>query len=174
MNLDIETIEKYQEILGKLEQFVEPIVAGGAIRDMLLNKPVKDIDVFYKGNLPDSVVKQLFTIEAKYDKAYEESMFKVFYSKVFYKDVKLPIQLIETKDDPRTIVIDDFGVNLSKVWLTRAGLVIPNEFLLDASLQILTFKPNCKQSYVERIIDKYPEYTCTGLGSNYEEQGVLF
>lgn len=174
MNYDIETVEKYQEILGKLEQFVEPVVAGGAIRDMLLDKPVKDIDIFYKGNLPDSVVKQLFTIEAKYDKAYEESTFKVFYSKVFYNNVKLPIQLIETKEDPRSIIIDDFGVNLSKVWLTRAGLVIPNEFLLDASLKILTFKPNCKQSYVERIIDKYPEYTCTGLGSNYEEQGVLF
>lgn len=174
MNFDIETIEKYQEILGKLEQFVEPIIAGGAIRDMLLDKPVKDIDVFYKGKLPDSVVKQLFTIEAKYDKSYDESHFKVFYSKIFYKDVKLPIQLIETKQTPQEVVLDDFGVNLSKVWLTRAGLIIPNEFMLDASLQILTFKPNCKQSYVERMIDKYPEYTCTGLGSNYEEQGVLF
>lgn len=174
MNYDIETVEKYQEILGKLEQFVEPVVAGGAIRDMLLNKPVKDIDIFYKGKLPDSVVKQLFTVEAKYDKAYDNSEFQVFYSKVFYNNVTLPIQLIETKEDPRSIIIDDFGVNLSKVWLTRAGLVIPNEFLLDASLKILTFKPNCKQSYVERIIDKYPEYTCTGLGSNYEEQGVLF
>jgi len=174
MNFDIETVEKYQEILGKLEQFVEPVVAGGAIRDMLLDKPVKDIDIFYKGKLPDSVVKQLFTVEAKYDKAYDNSEFQVFYSKVFYNNVTLPIQLIETKEDPRSIIIDDFGVNLSKVWLTRAGLVIPNEFLLDASLKILTFKPNCKQSYVERIIDKYPEYTCTGLGSNYEEQGVLF
>ena len=174
MNYDIETVEKYQEILGKLEQFVEPVVAGGAIRDMLLDKPVKDIDIFYKGKLPDSVVKQLFTVEAKYDKAYDNSEFQVFYSKVFYNNVTLPIQLIETKEDPRSIIMDDFGVNLSKVWLTRAGLVIPNEFLLDASLKILTFKPNCKQSYVERIIDKYPEYTCTGLGSNYEEQGVLF
>ena len=174
MNFDIETVEKYQEILGKLEQFVEPVVAGGAIRDMLLDKPVKDIDIFYKGTLPDSVVKQLFTVETKYNDNYEEDTFKVRYTKVFYNDVTLPIQLIETKEDPRSIIIDDFGVNLSKVWLTRAGLVIPNEFLLDASLKILTFKPNCKQSYVERIIDKYPEYTCTGLGSNYEEQGVLF
>ena len=31
MNYDIETVEKYQEILGKLEQFVEPVIAGGAV-----------------------------------------------------------------------------------------------------------------------------------------------
>jgi hypothetical protein len=174
MNYDIEILEKYQEILGKLGQFVDPIIAGGAIRDMLLEKPVKDIDIFYKGTLPDSVVKQLFTVQAKYDKAYEESTFKVFYAKVFYKDVNLPIQLIETKQDPREIVLDDFGVNLSKVWFSQGGIVLTNEFLLDANVKVLTFKEGCSPNYVERIRNKYSDYSCAGLGSNYEEQGFFF
>lgn len=40
---------------SKLKPFMAPynkiVVAGGAIRDMLFNKPVDDIDVFYEGKL---------------------------------------------------------------------------------------------------------------------------
>jgi hypothetical protein len=35
-------------------------VSGGAVRDSVLEKPIKDIDVFYQGELNEEAVKQMF------------------------------------------------------------------------------------------------------------------
>lgn len=35
-------------------------VAGGAVRDSVLDKPIKDIDIFYQGELNEEAVKEFF------------------------------------------------------------------------------------------------------------------
>jgi hypothetical protein len=48
-------IEKVEACGGK-----NVTIAGGAVRDSVLEKPIKDIDIFYEGSLVPETVKELF------------------------------------------------------------------------------------------------------------------
>lgn len=198
MNYDLELLDTYKTILSELKdhkELKEYYIAGGAIRDMLLEKPIKDIDIFYLGTLDDALMEATFEVKRRLPAEtrtfklkpkpggitlldefeaeevathYGDTTFNVPYQEVYYKDVKLPIQFIKVKDEPvYNFVMRDFGCNLSKVFLHPTGtLMLTQEFILDATLNILTFKSDCNHSYRNKIIAKYPEYSCNGLGSN--------
>lgn len=196
MNYDLELLDTYKTILSEFKdqkELKEICIAGGAIRDMLLDKPIKDIDIFYSGELDKEFIEKTFKKKEKPQQKnppwkkvtlhnhdgvllmeepiviYDESKFQVPYQELYYKDVTLPIQLIKVKDEEESIfhfVRKDFGCNLSKVLFGAGGLILTHEFILDATLNILTFKPDCQQNYRSRIIAKYPEYSCNGLGDD--------
>ena len=197
MNYDLELLDTYKTILEEFKQSQPEVksvcIAGGALRDMLLDKPIKDIDIFYHGTLSKENIKTLFqnkkenknslieSIKKKFGvfdlseesiddliEAYGESTFKVPYQELYYKDVKTPIQLIEVKDssDINKWINEDFGCNISKVMFDIQGLLLTKEFILHSTLQIHTFKNDCSPSYQNKIIAKVPEHPCNGLGGN--------
>lgn len=53
MQFDIEHFKKLENILVVIIAAggINPTVAGGAVRDSILEKPISDIDVFYQGDL---------------------------------------------------------------------------------------------------------------------------
>lgn len=197
MNYDLELLDLYKTILTDFKNHQSGLqelgMAGGALRDMLLDKPIKDIDIFYKGTLDEEGVYKVFhkppilsKVKATFKailhdddediliaETYPESTFKVPYQELYYKDVKFPIQLIEVKDSDLILnwIKKDFGCNISKVLLGHGGeLLLTQEFIQDATLQILTFKSDCQQSYASKLIAKYPEYSCNGLGGYNTQQ----
>ena len=71
MHLDIEHFVKLDAIVATVVSAggLYVTVAGGAVRDSVLEKPIADIDVFYQGELDKEVVKEHFgePAEAKYN-----------------------------------------------------------------------------------------------------------
>ena len=51
MNIDTDFLLHLNGLMAAIEGPTEIAVAGGAIRDMLFEKEIKDVDVFYSGNI---------------------------------------------------------------------------------------------------------------------------
>lgn len=180
MHIDYELLRIYSKIQDILlaAGAEETAVAGGAIRDMLLEKPIKDIDVFYVGALDDGLVTQNFTHDMENTKPsdYEESTFKVAYGRLLYKDCPYPIQLIKVDVEfgkLDTWIMDNFGCNLSKV-LYGGGLELTQEFLDDVEMEILTFPNPVNRKYMDKMIDKYPDFLVNGECKDYECTDIGF
>lgn len=175
MNIDYLLISKYQTIRDNLRECgaEESIIAGGAIRDMVLNKPISDIDVFYIGELDQEKLVKKFTIKENPNKEAhsfynnKKNKWKVDDIIVFLDDFEYPIQLINVKRDKRKTVppiftlqthVEAFGCNLSKM-MFGGDLLITLEAMQDIFLEQLTFTEDCTNiRYVEKLKKKYPEY----------------
>jgi hypothetical protein len=166
-NINYEHILDLQAIIAATIESgaTDAIVAGGAVRDMLLGKPIKDIDVFYTGDLDQKKVYQHFKklgdllTEEELDDLYGDSDWQVTQQALRYEDVEYPVQLIRvngTLDDH----IATFGVGISKVMVDANGLVIPNEFLSGMAWKILSFG-ECGDTYKNKMIEKFPDYECS-------------
>jgi hypothetical protein len=144
-------------------------VAGGAVRDTLLGRPVKDIDVFYReplirtaGLKPMSAtaMKELIpdfepTIEQEYD------------DRLAVWDDGAGLQFIQVPDfqeDPiGNWIISSFPCSLSEVWFDGEQLHMTTAFIEAVLKKQLVFKDNAKPAYVERIKAKYSDFKVTRL-----------
>lgn len=188
MKTDLFHIQLLQEIVEQCHKLgaTKCMVAGGAIRDMLLEKPINDIDVFYEGTLADPLQvfhepkEETFYKNAKRKKFvswgepvdpvpseslfegdppvefYPDSDWKVTKQKVFYKDCKFPIQLIQCKNFDTHL--ETFGAALSRVYVDRNGVHLTNDFLRAVELKMCLFEEECSMGYMMKIIKKFPEY----------------
>ncbi len=145
------------------------MIAGGAVRDMLLGKEIKDIDVFYTGELDDNKIKELFIIKDKLisdtqkeDNEYykEENDWQIYADSIHHHAVKQPVQLIVVKADyPLVEHIKTFGCNLSKVFYNE-HLCMSQWFLEDLWLEQLTFTKDLRTgNYKDKLIKKYPNFS---------------
>lgn len=144
------------------------MIAGGAVRDTLLNKPVKDIDIFiYDDDIDaDELLKDL----ALFDKLCHSTTDYDSTDKIVYGDSDqmtrlvdvsatkwgIPIQLVFVKDLNKHF--DTFSVNLSKVKYSVEGLTMTREFINDFMLKQLTVNSPVKPDYVDKISKKYSDY----------------
>lgn len=175
MNNDLQHLEMLDEILQKLSlcgvSIMNMEIAGGAVRDMLLDRPIKDIDVFFEGKFDEELIKKHFTVGEEsildpdvyttLDDDSGEQTWRVDFKRLSYEGCSYPIQLIKTKDLDSHID-KTFGCNLSKVAYGTGGLFLSNAFLADAYLKVLTFNPTASTMYKERIVAKYPDYAVNG------------
>lgn len=147
-------------------------VAGGAIRDTLLGKPVKDIDVFYTGTIYLDDTSELAkhygmkwdTDEDEVDTVtYKDSNIEVTPTNLLFQDIPYPVQLIGVKGESLEHIMDliaGFPCGLSKVCLTQeGGLCVWPEFLQNEFFKIVSYTPETPAKYKAKIQKKYPEYT---------------
>jgi hypothetical protein len=148
------------------------MIAGGAVRDMLLKRPIKDIDVFYTGKLDDNKVNKIFKAASKPPKPTDPDELEDYYEKqesweVYGTEWTLegfdyPIQFVHVKKEPKgglTAHIHTFGCNISKV-LYNNHLSMSDKFLNDVWLEQLTFTEELQRgAYKKRMIDKFPTYS---------------
>ena len=175
MKNDLQHLELLQTVLDKLALCGVPLenmeIAGGAVRDMLLEKPIKDIDVFFEGKFDEELIKKHFIVLKKEpdeeewyrefeNKTTKEETWVVDYQRLSLEGCEYPIQLIRTKEI--CAQIKTFGCNLSKVAYGSGGLFLSNEFLTDQYLKILTFTDTCTENYSKRMQNKFPEYAVNG------------
>ena len=174
MNIDHILLNKYNSIIEYVEKSgaERAIIAGGAIRDMVLNKPINDIDVFFVGELDVEKLKQFFNItEDTKDQPdfYPKSDWKLSYNNVKLPDLPYNIQLIEVKKDKRktypasnTLMnhVLTFGCDLSMmIYSPLFGFIIYPEALQDMFLEKLTFNSKLQNpEYMYKIKNKYPDY----------------
>lgn len=150
------------------------MVAGGCVRDMLLDKPIKDIDLFYEGELNQDLIKQRFAIQPKKKNPWlnteaiagllddlapypDNENWNIKYNHVTFAGCDLPIQLIQVKDV--STHLDTFGANISKVAYFGDGtMYLSPGFIEDIMTQTLHIDPNCGEKYQDKIIAKFPEF----------------
>jgi hypothetical protein len=161
-------------------------VAGGAVRDSVLEKPIKDIDVFYEGELNEEAVQSFFgkkkeggekppepkrpglnVSDAEFDAwvaafdewvdTYGETDFEVSsYGGSSFSFEGKTIQLVKVDDVDKTIA--EFPCIISRMFYSEGMLVIPKEVIRDVCLGILSFTDDCNDSYKTRISTKYSDY----------------
>ena len=144
------------------------IVAGGAIRDTVLRRMVKDFDVYVE-NTPvnfDALRKRfpnLTLLDADHDD-YEgcASANLTVYEANELHDGK-PVQIMLVRRDPVEYVRNVFDFGLCKAFLCNTwGLVLEPEFIQDVRAKTITFYPSDENWYSEsrakRLTEKYPDY----------------
>lgn len=177
MNIDFVLTSQFDFIIEKVtEAGAEAvIIAGGAVRDMVMNKPIADIDVFYVGELNHETLQKHFKFHVnpnkdKHDFYKEKKAFwKVSDILLKMEDCEYPIQLINVKRDKRktyhpamtlTDHVTKFGCNLSMMLYNAGGLFVFREAMQDMFIEQLTFNKHCSNnSYIRKVYAKYPEFS---------------
>jgi Poly A polymerase head domain len=172
VEIDFEYLDKLGSILnkvyfstGKLQTFAKCAIAGGAIRDMLLHKPVNDIDVFYEGELSEKSLKNFFKTVKSSETNYPDG-FNVTHT-VTIESIPVPIQLIQVKNIQNHI--DTFPTPMSRVWYSyENGLggvdmdfvhqTINKQFLWDSKVDM---------PYYDKIKAKYSDWQHVFLEDSY-------
>lgn len=166
MNIDYALVKNIQKLLQEVKSCgaKDCMVAGGAVRDMLLEKPIKDIDVFYTGEISDFTedepVEEEQEEKKKEAKVYMETGWEVT-SNCTRDYLEYPVQLIKVKEGDLLDHLKTFGVGLSKVAISSEGILLLNEFIQDSFLEDLTFEYGCSKDYMKKIKDKYPNYSAS-------------
>jgi hypothetical protein len=166
MKLDVEAarrqFERWRHAIALAEQhaeqfsFPDAVVAGGAIRDTLLGREVRDIDVFTDTELVDTegferIVSPPNTCSTIDDDKYD--------SKAVWVNRAEGIDIIYTGGhELESYVADKFRCNISKVWFDGQNIVLTAAFIDGVSRQILEFAPGTSPEYVAKIRKKYPEF----------------
>jgi len=159
--IDEEYLTKLEGILTcvELAGADDSVIAGGAIRDMLLEKEIADIDVFIKGEVTEKSLKPWFNkIELCDNGMYEENTFNVMF-KCSMPGIPVPIQIIQVKGSLAEH-IKAFPCSLSRVFYTREqGLGgITYHFLWEAQKEQLFFDHKVNMQYVDKMTKKFPEF----------------
>lgn len=135
-------------------------IAGGAIRDFLNGKPIKDFDIFYKGELPDAILNE-FTAIPIANGNYPEGLTKCTH-KGKWKDYDL--DFIKINDESSIDeVIEAFPCSLSQVYVP---CILPTRYFYTTKYKtsvdshVILFDENCPEEYKNRIVTKYPDWNC--------------
>lgn len=163
-------------IMSALKKFgaQDIVVAGGCIRDTLLGKPVKDIDVFFTGTIElddKSDLAKHYGIKWNTSKEfvnnikYEDSDLEVADTNLLFEGIDYPVQLIAVKTNKGNMVdikatIDKFPCGLSKVALDSNGnLSMWSDFLQNDFFKIVSYSPETPIKYKTKLQQKYPEFS---------------
>ena len=172
MNIDFGTLNTYHNILTNVQQAGADcaIVAGGAVRDMLLGKTISDIDVFYEASTyKNDLFKQCLdwnvlmyhfknnpSVDNSLQEDYDNPEWTVTHGNLLHKHSGFKVQLI--KVDNVYEHVNTFGCNLSKViYSAENGLIMSEEFLDGVKFGVLEFT-DAQETYKNKIMAKYPEY----------------
>jgi len=134
-------------------------VAGGAIRDMLLDKEIADIDVFFSGNINRHQLAILFNkVEECENGLYEDSSFNVLY-KITDKILPVPIQIIQVKGDVKEH-ISKFPTPLSRVSYSEETAVqgLTKQFIQNAYYKMVMFDKPVNYQYLYKMKQKFPDW----------------
>ena len=144
-------------------------VAGGAVRDTLLGRPVKDIDVFYREPLIRTAGLKPMSLTACKElvPSYEPQGEEEYDDRLAVWDDGNGLQFIQVPDfqeDPiGNWIMESFPCSLSEVWFDCVQLHMTSAFIEAVIKKQLVFKDNAKPGYVERIKAKYPDFKVARL-----------
>ena len=180
LELDLEYINNLIALISKirvsskLKTFMAPynkvVVAGGAIRDMLFNKPVSDIDVFYEGELKGDVLKQYFPNVITSDSVYPDG-FNVTHN--FMCDMfPVKVQLIQVKDIAKHI--DTFPSPLMRLYIDSDGIYGMDSCMFqDALTKTFFWDKEVDLSYFLKIKSKYSDWKHEFMEKHFDPELLL-
>jgi len=160
MNIDTEYLVNLECLLTKLwaAGAKEAVVAGGAIRDMLFDKPIKDIDVFYTGELSVNKLNQAGFKDIKFVGTYYEGSKTILDFTMQFEKFPVEVQLIHCFDDPVKI-IEAFPANIGRCYYDDKGLHgINGDVLSSADSKTVWFDQPTNYKYYMKYKEKYSDW----------------
>jgi Poly A polymerase head domain len=131
-------------------------VAGGAIRDMLLNKPVSDIDVFYEGTVNTKTLQAYFEQVQETDIPNYPEGFNVTH-KLKQVGIPVPIQLIQVNNIEEHI--KTFPSPMMRMWFDMEGLHgLSPGVIADANSNVFFWDQKVDLPYFLKIKNKYSDW----------------
>ena len=165
INLDLEYLHNLNCLIARIracskskimfDGLNKTVVAGGAVRDMLFNKPVKDIDVFYEGEVDGKKLEQYFTNVKSTGNSYPDG-FNVTHT-LNHKDFPVPIQLIQVKNIEEHI--KTFPSPMMRVSVDSNGIHgMDSTLFCDAQVQAFCWVMKPDLFYFLKIKEKYNDW----------------
>ena len=153
---------EWKQVLDRIQR-VQPsaIIAGGALRDIILRRPVKDVDIFINastGVYPAQIL-DLFPredIEVKYEDEYGIG-----------SDIKFIISLGKNYDydiivgDDVTCDPNQFDTSICQVHTSDCVHIIPTQAFLETLITkqvVVTNFARYSSERMNRLINKFPDY----------------
>lgn len=143
-----------------------PVIGGGALRDSILNRPIKDVDVFMRAKdhitLDSELTRKIHTpiIYQLYGRSDMYGAWNLSQQIEGY-DVQLILADFEQKED----LAHTFDIGLSRVTYDGDSLYVSDEFLTDAADKALRIRRadndhELERSLrrVERLREKYQDF----------------
>lgn len=172
----VDTMFNILDVLKECDlHHIDYAVAGGAVRDMLLGKEIRDIDVYITmppgsaANKASFITKCLGSFENSLLWKYMGGKFDYEYSNdgivAVFNNKRLNADFIFIKDAPSRHVAEQFGCGLSQALLYSTGIVATTDlFQTDAKEKSITFfTPERgkypKRKYIRKLKNKYEDYT---------------
>ncbi len=151
---------------GGMHHYPKCAIAGGAIRDMLLQKPVSDIDVFYVGELFDKQLNMYFK-QVKSTNAFYPDGFNVTHT-VSLTALPVPIQLIQVKDIKKHI--ETFPTPMSRVsfWYDEGLQGVDVQFVADTVAKEFVWDKKVDMPYFDKIKAKYSDWKHVFTSPEYD------
>ena len=161
MNIDTEFLVYLDTLLSKLwaAGAGDAAVAGGAIRDMLFDKPIKDIDVFYTGEISFEKLKKTwgFSNIVYNEVSYPNTNSTLVYT-LTWSSFPVPIQLIHCSMKISEI-INTFPANIGRCYYDEKGLHgINGDVILSANDKIVWFEQPTSYKYYMKYKEKYSDW----------------
>ena len=161
----IANLQSLREILVDIQVRILPTAefycAGGAVRDTLLQKPVKDIDIYIRCPQGASWLVAYVNMNTDYDAEIVndyEHLGKV----VNVYGYSYPVQLIVLEQWLQLFeLLKEFPCSISKVGMQSGGaLRMDPEFISTVSIgQEVLYSAGCPWMYRMKMLDKFPEFT---------------
>ncbi len=181
VEIDFEYLDLLGSVLSKVSfsgvgsMFCKTVIAGGAIRDMLLQKPINDIDVFYEGTLMEKSLSTYFKQVKGTNQSYPDG-FTVTHT-VSHASLPVPIQLIQVKDIDKHI--ETFPTQMSRVWYAHEdGLHgVDLDFVFNVTQNEFVWDKKVDMPYYNKIKEKYSDWKHVFLDPQdnpYHEEEVEF
>jgi hypothetical protein len=160
MNIDLEYLDR---LLGIMDNIIGPtdiMVTGGAIRDMLFDKEIKDIDIYYTGEIES--IYAGYKVQATGIK-YEGTTFQITHeiSATSVPQLPVPVQLI--KVEALEEAVKNFPSSLCRPSFYKTkGLYIPNDTLIWALDNYVDYDINkISSDHYKRMKAKYHDWKFT-------------
>lgn len=165
IELDLEYLVNLITLIGKVRvcsklntytsYYNKTVVAGGAVRDMLFNKPVDDIDVFYEGELNEAMVKQYFPNAVASDSVYPDG-FNVTHN-LMCDMFPVKVQLIQVKDIKKHL--ETFPSPMMRLYVNSDGVHGMDSCVFqDAKTKTFFWDQEVDLSYFKKIKAKYSDW----------------
>lgn len=155
------------------ETFPNAVIAGGALRDLKMGKPIKDIDIF----LSDTTEEQIdaFLVAQNANQIYairEMRCYGAFSNKEVHRVLTYPKLVGEydvefiALDTQFENVLNRFDFGLCQIMYDGTNVITTSEFVTDVSSKKLTLlrcdnpdQYNRSMKRATRMLEKYPDHT---------------
>jgi len=141
-------------------------VAGGLLRDYILDRKPKDVDIYTTNPELESILSKGSTRGASSFKprgkeyAYTMNGIKQVYSVEFPELIADIIVLAPGVGDFERWMRSNFDADICKVWWDGSQLHLTEEFERDVRNKTITYHPEAPSNndHIERIMKKYPDF----------------
>lgn len=140
-------------------------IVGGAARDLILGKSIRDVDLFLqrapgadRDDVLNAIKAAVFLRGDMIDGKVSDALVSDVYAKALL-NYGYTVDFLEMPaDQPIDVLLRDFPDDLSQVYITSDGVAVMSDAFIDASgTETITIRPGYAER-MQKLAAKFPEY----------------